>query len=49
MSPIVVDGVLYGMTAAVQAFALDAATGRERWRFGDPLKACFTLQTRRLP
>lgn len=39
MSPIVVDGVLYGMTAAVQAFALDAATGRELWRFGDPLKA----------
>ncbi len=39
MSPIVVDGVLYGMTAAVQAFALDAATGKELWRFGDPLKA----------
>ncbi len=39
MSPIIVDGVLYGMTAAVQAFALDAATGKELWRFGDPLKA----------
>ncbi len=39
MSPIVVEGVLYGMTAAVQAFALDAATGKELWRFGDPLKA----------
>ena len=39
MNPIVIDGVLYGMTAAVQAFALDAATGKELWRFGDPVKA----------
>ena len=38
MSPIIVDGVLFGMTAVVQAFALDAVTGRELWRFGDPLK-----------
>lgn len=38
MSPIIVDGVLYGVTATVQAFALDAATGKEIWRFGDPLK-----------
>ena len=38
MSPIVVDGVLYGVTAAVQAVAIDAATGKEIWRFGDPLK-----------
>ncbi len=38
MNPIIVDGVLYGVTAAVQAFALDAATGKEIWRFGDPLK-----------
>jgi quinoprotein glucose dehydrogenase len=37
-NPIVVDGVLYGITPSVQAFALDAATGRELWRFGDPLK-----------
>jgi quinoprotein glucose dehydrogenase len=38
MSPIVVDGVLYGVSSSVQAFALDAATGKEIWRFGDPLK-----------
>lgn len=37
-NPIIVDGILYGVTASVQAFALDAATGRELWRFGDPLK-----------
>jgi quinoprotein glucose dehydrogenase len=35
VNPIVVDGVLYGVTASVQVFALDAATGRELWRFAD--------------
>ncbi|AFK05011.1 PQQ-dependent enzyme [Emticicia oligotrophica DSM 17448] len=38
VNPIIVDGILYGVTASVQAFALDAATGKEIWRFGDPLK-----------
>jgi len=38
-NPIVVDGVLYGVSPSVRAFALDAATGKERWTFGDPLKA----------
>jgi quinoprotein glucose dehydrogenase len=33
--PIVVKGALYGTTAALKVFALDAATGRERWLF-DP-------------
>ena len=37
-NPIIVDGILYGITPSVQVFALDAATGRELWRFGDPLK-----------
>jgi quinoprotein glucose dehydrogenase len=31
-NPIIVGGTLYGMTAATQPFALDAATGRERWK-----------------
>lgn len=34
-TPIVVDGVLYTTTPALKVVALDAATGRERWRF-DP-------------
>jgi len=33
--PIVVRGVLYGTTPQNKLFAVDAATGRERWRF-DP-------------
>ena len=32
---IVVEGVLYGVTASVQVFALEAATGRELWKFAD--------------
>lgn len=34
-NPIVVDSVLYGITASVQPFALDAATGKEIWRVED--------------
>ena len=32
-SPIVVDGVLYGITPTQKIFALDAATGRLLWKF----------------
>src|SRR3954454_6752655 len=31
-NPIIVNGVLYGMTASTQPFAIDAATGQEIWR-----------------
>ena len=34
-NPIVVDGVLYATTPKLQVFALNAATGKELWRF-DP-------------
>src|SRR5262249_27982147 len=34
-NPIVVDGVLYATTPTLKVVALDAATGREIWRF-DP-------------
>ena len=37
-NPLIIKGVLYGVSASVQAFAVDAATGKEVWRFGDPLK-----------
>lgn len=34
-NPLIVDGVLYGTSPKLKLFALDAATGRELWRF-DP-------------
>ena len=36
-NPIIINGILYGVTPTVQAFALDAATGKEIWKFGNPL------------
>ena len=39
VNPIIIESILYGVTSTVQAFALDAATGKEIWRFGDPLKS----------
>ncbi len=38
VNPIIIDGVMYGVTSALRAFALEAATGKERWRFNNPLK-----------
>lgn len=38
VNPIIVDGILYGVTPTVQAFALDAATGKQIWLFGDKSK-----------
>ncbi len=31
-NPIIIDGILYGVSAGSQAFALDAATGKELWK-----------------
>lgn len=42
-SPIVVDTVLYGVTASNQLFAINAATGAEIWRFNpDTVKSSQT-------
>ncbi len=38
MNPIVIDSVLYGITAALRVIALNAATGEELWKFGDSLQ-----------
>ena len=38
MNPIVIDTLLYGVSAALRAFALDARTGEEVWVFGDSIK-----------
>jgi quinoprotein glucose dehydrogenase len=37
-NPIMVNGILYGMTAATQPFAINAATGKELWRRIDTAK-----------
>jgi len=31
-NPVIVDGILYGVSAGIQAFALDAASGKELWK-----------------
>ena len=31
-NPIIVNGILYGVSATIQVFALDAATGQELWK-----------------
>ncbi len=38
MNPIIVDTLVYGVTAALRAFAIHAETGKEIWRFGDSTK-----------
>jgi quinoprotein glucose dehydrogenase len=37
-SPIIVGGVLYGITPAQEIFALDAAAGRQLWKFGSGIE-----------
>jgi quinoprotein glucose dehydrogenase len=37
-NPIISNGILFGISASLQVFALNAATGQQLWKFGDPLK-----------
>jgi glucose dehydrogenase len=37
-SPLVVDGVLYGITPTQKIFAVDASTGKELWKFDSGIK-----------
>jgi quinoprotein glucose dehydrogenase len=37
-SPIVVDGILYGLTPTEKVFALNAATGKQLWKFDSGIK-----------
>jgi quinoprotein glucose dehydrogenase len=34
-NPVIIDGVLYGVSPKLKLFAIDAGTGKEKWRF-DP-------------
>ncbi|MFX0556078.1 PQQ-binding-like beta-propeller repeat protein [Maribacter sp. CXY002] len=38
MNPIIIDSILYGVTAALRVIALNASTGEELWQFGDSVK-----------
>lgn len=37
VNPLVIDGIMYGVSSKVQPFALDATTGKEIWRFNENL------------
>src|SRR5580658_5598476 len=37
-SPIIVDGILYGITPTQKVFALDAASGKLLWKFDSGIK-----------
>jgi quinoprotein glucose dehydrogenase len=38
MNPLVVDSIVYGVTAALRVVALHAETGKEIWQFGDSVQ-----------
>ena len=46
-NPIIVDGVLYGTSPTLKAFALDAATGQQLWKFDSVDKAAGGLGVNR--
>lgn len=37
-NPIISKGILYGISSGLQVFALNAANGKQIWKFGDPIK-----------
>ena len=41
-NPLVIDGVLYGTTATLKVFALDAATGKKQWLFNPDQDSVLT-------
>jgi len=41
-NPLIIDGILYGTSADLQLFALDAATGEELWKF-NPFSEAYDL------
>jgi len=50
--PLFIDGVLYGTTPRLQLFALDAATGQQRWVFnpldsGNKTRSDFIMNNNR--
>ncbi|MFT5032290.1 MAG: quinoprotein glucose dehydrogenase [Bacteroidia bacterium] len=40
-NPLIIEGILYGVSPNLQVFALNAATGKELWRFNTPRQHSF--------
>ena len=45
-NPIIVNGIMYATTASLELFALDAASGEEKWRFKDTRERQWYSQNR---
>jgi len=46
-NPLIIDGVLYGSSPKLKVFALDAATGEEKWSFDPASVTDFSLHVNR--
>ncbi len=46
-NPLIIDGVLYGTSPKLKVFALDAATGKQKWLFDPATKTSFALNVNR--
>lgn len=46
-NPLIIDGVLYGASPKLKVFALDAATGKQKWLFDPATKTSFALNVNR--
>ena len=46
-NPLIIDGILYGTSPKLKVFALDAATGKEIWRFDPASVTDFSLHVNR--
>jgi quinoprotein glucose dehydrogenase len=42
-NPLIIDGTLYGTTATLKVFALDAATGEQKWMFNADKDSVITI------
>ncbi len=46
-NPIIIDGIMYGSTPKLKIFALDAATGKQKWIYDPAVATNFSLNVNR--